>query len=481
MQDEYSAEINELCEPALEVLQAILARNESPPIAPGPLAREHMQRLTGVLGARGVGAKLALDEFREYLVPATTAINSRRYWGLVNCTPWPLAVWADLLVSAANNNAGATHQGPATHFAEQESLTTLRKAFGWSAAMHGLIVAGGSIANFQGALLMRHWAFPLWHITGSPDGLVYARIYVSAASHFSVVRALLMAGFGREQLRWVPQLPGGEMDAAELSRMIAQDLQIGCRPLAIFASAGTTGTGAIDPLQAIAGLAADHHLWLHVDACYGGAALLVPEVAPLLAGIERADSVAIDPHKWLYMPVACGAFFTRHRDLVRTAFAPDDSSYIPADDEHGYLQGLQTSRRSQALALWLVLRSHGTDRIAQAIARDIAHARMLETKLAALGYDVLEGRQLSIVCARAVEPALDAGQIEEVQERLALRIRDRGMLWFATTKVQGRTWLRFNFVNLRTQSEDIDLACAELEAVRHCVVAEIRAESTASR
>jgi aromatic-L-amino-acid decarboxylase len=372
------------------------------------------------------------------------------YAGLVISSALPVAALADLLVSAVNNNAGAWHQSRALLAAEEEAVSSFRRRLGLPTGAVGMTLPGGTFANLQGLVLARARAFP----DGPPP--LEARLYTSEAAHFSIERAARIIGLGRASIVAVPTTGRGAMDVDALAARVAADRAAGARPFAVAATLGTTGTGAIDPLPAIAELCRLEHLWLHVDACYGGAALLLDDSPREARALGRADSVAVDPHKWFFMPAVTALLFHRHPEVARRAFA-DAASYIPGrGDEEPWQMGIATSRRAAGLTLWLALRAHGWRPIAGAVARTVALTRRLEARLAAAGLRVLPGGALSIACARAEPPGLDPRALDRLQAEIAARVAATGRAWFATTRHGGLTWLRFNLMSFRTTERHVD-------------------------
>jgi aromatic-L-amino-acid decarboxylase len=237
---------------------------------------------------------------------------------------------------------------------------------------------------------------------------------------------------------------------------VREDRERGRQPFVVVANLGTTGTGAIDPLAEVADICRREALWLHVDACYGGAALLLSELRERFAGIERADSVAIDPHKWFFVPIAAGLLLTAQPHWGERAFAAAASSYIPQDCEREAWQwGLPTSRRASAITVWLTFRAHGWDAIRRAVRRNIAGMRDLEQRLSALGFEVLPDGELSVACARAPLPGSGPDEQDRLQARIAARVAASGLAWFSTVRHEGRVWLRFNVLNIHTEDAHI--------------------------
>jgi aromatic-L-amino-acid decarboxylase len=246
------------------------------------------------------------------------------------------------------------------------------------------------------------------------------------------------------------------MDADALERRIRRDREEGAAPIAVVATAGTTATGALDPLADIAAVSGEAGTWLHVDACYGGGAILLEPMRSRFAGIERADSIAIDPHKWFFIPVTAALLLTIHRDVAQRTFATTAGSYIPTDGEpDAWQRGIPTTRRSSGLAVWLALRAHGWRTIRGAVKSNIELTRLLEGLLAERGFRVLEGGELSIACARWEPRDLSAEAIDGLQDAITREVVSSGKAWFSTTRHAGRTWLRFNMVNLYTREHHV--------------------------
>jgi glutamate/tyrosine decarboxylase-like PLP-dependent enzyme len=434
---------------AAELFVSITRGLESRPVAPATTRSALRDRFAGTLGENGVGLLSVLDEFERLILPDCMTTPHPLYLGLVNSSPLPGAALADLLISALNNNGGTFHQSPAMTACEEEVVRFFLNLFGFPAGSDGMILPGGTFANLQAMVLARGRAFP--------DGeLCRPRVYTSEAAHFSVARAAYVAGIPQAGIVALPTRGRGEMIPETLAERIRQDRREGAIPVAVMATAGTTGTGAIDPLSAIADVCSRERVWFHVDACYGGAAILSEALRPRLVGIERADSIAVDPHKWFFIPVTAALLLTRTREEARRAFATKAGSYIPADGVlDAWQRGMPTTRRSSGLAVWMGLRAHGLAAIREAVERDIALMRLLEARLAAHGFRILEGGELSICCARFEPAGRSDAEIDALQARITSEVVASGTAWFSTVIHAGRTWLRFNLVNLHTRAEHI--------------------------
>lgn len=434
---------------AAELFASIERGLESRPVAPATPRSALQERFAGTLGENGVGLLNVLDEFERLVLPDCMTTPHPLYLGLVNSSPLPGAALADLFISSLNNNGSAFHQSPAMTACEAEVVRLFRDLFGFPAGSDGMILPGGSFANLQALVLARSRAFP--------DGeLRRPRVYASEAAHFSVARAAHVAGVPQAGVVAIPTRGRGEMIPEALAERIRQDRREGATPVAAVATAGTTGTGAIDPLAAIAAVCSQEQVWFHVDACYGGAAILSEALRPRLDGIQRADSLAVDPHKWFFIPVTAALLLTREREGARQAFATQAGSYIPGDGvPDAWQRGMPTTRRSSGLAVWMGLRASGLAVVREAVERDIALMRLLERLLAARGFRVLEGGEMSICCARFEAAGRSDAEIDALQTRITAEVVASGTAWFSTVLHAGRTWMRFNLVNLHTREEHI--------------------------
>ena len=435
----------------IQLYRGLESRRVDPGCSPDALA----QRFEHTLADEGVGLLGALQEFRDEVVPASMATPHPMYFGLVNCSPLPAAALADMLVSAINNNHGAFGQGPAAAAAEQELLRAFSSlCFGHEGAT-GMLLPGGTFANLQGLLLARTSQFPEWDRRGPRSVSRPPVLYVAESAHFSVARSAKAAGLGEDCVVSLPTEGRGAMRVDALVERIERDRREGRHPFAIAATAGTTGTGAIDPLDEIASVAEEQGLWLHVDACYGGAALLLEELKPRFSGIERADSIALDPHKWFFAPLTASLILVRDPEIEHKCF-DISASYIPHQEEmDSYRRGLPTSRRALSLTLWMSLRAHGWSAVRDSVQENIRLTRLLERELAEAGFRVLPDGELSMACARFEPRGLNAEAVDSLQADIARELVAGGQTWFATLLHAGELWMRFNLVNIHTRERHI--------------------------
>ena len=370
---------------------------------------------------------------------------------------------ADLLAAALNPNVGGWSLAPAATELELHLMRFMAEQFGLPAGAGGLMTSGGAASNLTAIKAARDARTDSDVRRDGVAGLGLV-LYASTEAHATIAEAADILGLGEAAVRAIPTDAGYSMRMDDLRRAVEDDILAGLHPFAVVATAGTTATGAVDPLPAVADLCAERGLWLHVDAAYGGAAMLAPELRPLLTGIERADSIAFDPHKWLYTPQSSACLLVRDpRHLRRSysidaAYVRDDARLSGRGTNIGEL-GPQWSRSWNALKVWLSLAAHGTDAYARRIAHDVELARYLDRRVRE--HPDLEPMcpvTLSIACFRYAPAAagLDDAALDALNERLMIAIRRDGRAFPSNAELGGRYCLRACLVNHRTEADDID-------------------------
>lgn len=376
---------------------------------------------------------------------------------------------ADLMASALNQNLAGWPVSPAATEIEIHLTTWLAQQFGLPPGAGGMMASGGAMANLTALKIARDQKA---RSDVAVDGVAAApplAVYTSAETHGVVVRALDMLGLGRRALRLIPVGRDMRMITGDLERAIEKDLKASVQPIAIVATAGTTHTGAIDPLPQIADIAQRHDLWFHVDACYGGAAVLSPELRPLLTGIERADSISFDPHKWMYTPLPAGCVLVRQLHHLGEAFA-FDTPYTYQDTERIFISGFKTmgpefSRAFMGFKVWLSLLAHGRKAYARRIAHDVELTQYLAERIRRHEeFELHEPVSLSICCFRFVPQdlatAVDGSHdeyLDLLNSRLMTEIQLDGRVWCSNAIIHERFYLRMCCVNYRTEAEQLDL------------------------
>lgn len=439
---------------------------------PDPVGVERAMWLSALdqpLPADGVGVDRVLDELSRFVVPYGPRIGQPGFTGWIENGPTTTGVLANLAATAA-----APHRYLLTAPAHLEGLALqwLQSLLGVPAGHQGLFSPGGSVANLVGLGAARQAAYEARGVDPAADGIDGpGRIYASVEAHHTIARSAAVLGLGRRSVHPIPVDDRQRVDVDAIERAIAADRVAGLVPVAIVGTAGTTNTGAIDPLDELADLARATDVWLHVDGAYGLLAACLPEMAPQFSGLARADSAIVDPHKWLSAPIGIGTTFVRDADLLKRAFTEGAAEYLEGSftseapesifDSLGadYADwGVELTAPARGMVVWAILREVGAEGVRAAVRRDLGFARRLVDRVrAAARLELLTEAELSIVCFRFVP----AGQSDEVAlealNREVLRRLHRDTPFVpSSTKVAGRFALRPCFINPRTTEADVD-------------------------
>ncbi|MFI0405987.1 pyridoxal phosphate-dependent decarboxylase family protein [Actinomadura sp. 3N508] len=402
---------------------------------------------------RPVSPEDVIDEVAGLLRATTVHTTHPRYFGLFNPTPTLMGVVGETLAAAFNPQMAAWSHAPAAVEIEAHLLRFLGGRLGYPPEqVAGSFTSGGAEANLTGVLLALTRTWPRYGEDGLRALPGRPVMYASAESHLAWLKIAHATGLGRDAVHLVPTGPDLRLDVQALARRVAEDRANGDLPFLVVATAGTTGAGAIDPLPELADLCADRGLRLHVDAAYGGAAALSDRLRPALNGIERADSITLDAHKWLSVPMGAGALLTTDGEglaetfRVTTSYMPDD---VP-DTVDPYTSSQQWSRRFMGLKLFLSLAVAGRAGYAGQLDHDAALADDLRDRLRATGWTIVNDTPLPVVCF--ADPA-DATW--DHHDALARRVVGSGRAWISPVKVAGRAALRACVISHRTTPADV--------------------------
>ncbi|RDI98054.1 aspartate aminotransferase family protein [Dyella solisilvae] len=416
------------------------------------------------LPEQGEGAQAALRRFEENYSALLSGSPGPRYFGFVTGGGTPASVAADWLVSVYDQNAQKNGDTCASAV-ELQALDMLKQLLGWPSSWTGVCVTGATMANYVGMALARQWVghqFGVDVATNGLHGLPRTPVF-SASAHSSTLKALSMAGMGRNAIQAMPQLRGREAcDVAALEQALRER---GDQPSIVVASAGTVNTVDFDDIAAIAELKQRYPFWLHVDAAFGGVAAASPGRRGLMAGIEAADSVTVDAHKWLNVPYDCAVAFTSHLPLQIEVFK-NHSDYLPAPEPtpDNFLHlAPENSRRFRALPLWMGLLAYGREGYAEVVERNCAAARHLGALIAGDGrFKLVAPVRLNVVCFAPV--GADAAAVALLQKALH---RD-GSAYVTPSVLHGEPMLRVAICNWRTTTEDMDRTFEALQRLLSC-------------
>ena len=435
------------------------ARPHQPPVSP-----QTLQMLTAPLPESGVGVSAALDD-AAWVLDESLSQARPRYFGYVGSSGLESAVLAEAL--AASHDVNMAAESEAAHLVERQTVQWVAQLVGFPAD-DGTVTSGGMLSNLTALTAARTRALPMSRVRGLEG--VQPVIYTSAEAHASVERAGELLGIGRAQVRAVPIDGARRMRPSDLRALISADIALEHRPIAVVATAGTTLTGAVDPIDAVADVCAEFGVWLHVDGAYGLPAASTPLAAPLFHGLTRADSVSLDAHKWLFVPKACGVLLVRDRASLVDSFRHDSAYMIEEEGfAHPVESTLEYSRPFRSLKLWTALRSHGADAFRQAITANIELARLL----ASIVRDhprlelLVDQPQLSIVPFRVTPRGGDV-DVNAHTMALARALQADGRVYVTSASIDGYACLRPCVVNFRTTEADIhELVAVALEVSDH--------------
>lgn len=450
----------------VDTLAEFLATIADRPVTPAESAEEVRSAFPPTrLPERGVDAGELLQRITPLLLDHSLYNGHPQFLGYITSSPAPLGVLADLLAATINQNCGLRDLSPAANEIELQTIDWLAELIGYPRPCGGIMVSGGNVANMLGFFAARKarlsWPVRSEGLSGHAQPLVYA----SRGTHTWLEKAVDVAGMGSGAVRWVDTDRDQRIDLGSLERLIEADRESGRQAFLVIGTAGNVSTGAVDPLASVADIAERHGLWFHVDGAYGAPAAMLPDGPPELSALHRADSVALDPHKWLYNPIEAACTLVRDPGALRDAFSYKPPYYQLGVDPSEvatdfYEHGLQNTRGFRALKTWLCIQQTGREGYTRRIGEDIDLARYL--------YDQVEKHpeldagtcHLSITTFRygpdALVGALADEQIDEINLRTLARVNASGEAFVSNAVLEGRQYLRACIVNFRTRREHID-------------------------
>ncbi|HEY4597369.1 MAG TPA: aminotransferase class I/II-fold pyridoxal phosphate-dependent enzyme [Thermoanaerobaculia bacterium] len=462
-----SAEMRALVQAALD---RIVARIESLPSQPVSDTRggfEVAQSLAEPLPETGTPVAELFDLFFDRAIPPTMNTTSPGYLAYIPGGGLFHAAVADLIADSMNRYSSIYASAPALARIEMNVIDWFCQIAGYPPEARGTLTSGGSLANWTALVTARRERLP--------ENFLGGVIYASDQAHHSVAKGAILAGFPEGNVREVPTDDLFRLRPDALEALIEEDRRRGLTPFLIVASAGTTNTGAIDPLPEIADLAERHKLWLHVDGAYGGCFLLTGEGKRALRGIERADSIVLDPHKGLFLPYGTGAVLIRDGQALRRAHSLT-GDYMPGmqddPDRVDFSQySPELSRPFRGLRVWLPFKMHGAVAFREQLEEKLALARLAADRLRGMeGIEMLAEPQLSVLAFRLAPAGMSESELEELNQRFRERINARQRVLLTPTRLRGKFALRICVLSFRTHRERIEMALEDIEAARREVL-----------
>ena len=462
--DRFRAIGHDLVDRIASLLESIPARPVTRDESPSTI-REALG-LDAALPQQGEDPAALIDAAARLIADHSLFNGHPRFFGYITSSPAPIGILGDFLAAALNPNVGGWLLSPAATEIETQTVRWIAELVGYPSDCGGLLVSGGNMANIVCFLAARAagagWDVRADGVSGGSRPAL--RCYGSAETHTWIQKAADISGLGTAGIRWIPTDDRQRMDVGALARQLAADKAAGDLPFIVVGTAGSVSTGAVDPLDAIAALCRELGVWFHVDGAYGGFAAALEDAPADLRALSEADSVAVDPHKWLYAPLEAGCALVRDRELLKRAFSYHPPYYHFAEQGTNYVDfGPQNSRGFRALKVWLALRHAGASGYRQMIARDIALSRAMAAAVAAHPELELVTQALSITTFRYVPADLrgDASEaaasyLDTLNRTLLDTLQRRGELFVSNAVVNNRYVLRACIVNINTTREDVE-------------------------
>jgi glutamate/tyrosine decarboxylase-like PLP-dependent enzyme len=479
---EFRALGKQLIDRIADFLESLPQRPVTPAESPSAV-REALSAERG-LPQQGENPELLLHRAADLLFDHSLFNGHPRFWGYVTSSAAPIGALGDLLAAAVNPNTGAWLLSPMASEIEAQTVRWIAEMLNYPADCGGIFVSGGNMANLVCFLAARQ-AKAGWDVRTAGMSGSRLRVYCSKETHTWIQKAADMSGLGTDAIRWIPADQHQQMDVGALREQIAQDLTGGDQPMMVVGNAGTVSTGAIDPLPELAAICREFDLWFHVDGAYGGLAAMLPDAPAALRGLDEADSVAVDPHKWLYAPLEAGCALVRNQDKLRDAFAYHPPYYHFGVEAINYFDfGPQNSRGFRALKVWLALQQAGREGYVKMISDDIRLARELFERIER--YAELEAmtHSLSITTFRYVPADLDSGDaqsadyLDKLNLELLTRLQNSGKVYLSNAVIDGKFALRVCIVNFRTSLADVEALLPIVVAAGKELDANMRAART---
>ena len=448
------------------IISAHAAQLETAPVTSKATPADLKAFFAESLPLEGTPAEKILEQFTAVVAPHAMQVPSPHYFGQFNPTPLAIGVWADALCSALNQNAGAWRNGPTSAMIEAQCIRWLCELIGYGANGFGTLASGGSEANLIALKLARDKAVADICARGVRVAGADLIVYGSEQCHFSVEKSLDILGMGRQSLRKIETDKQFHIHADLLRQAIESDRQAGRIPCCIVGLAGATSTGVIDPLPELATIARANNCWFHVDAAYGGGLAFSEKHKSKLDGIEQADSITFDPHKWMFVPFACGATLVRDGgDVLRRSF--DISPEYLSEDRGGadveydfFRYGQMGTRRFNALKLWMCFKGMGKRGYSETTERHIELTKYFAGRLDELpDFERVGQIETAVCCFRYLPPQirkLSGAEQDRMQQTLQQRIEKSGKAFFPSTILHGRRALRVNVNSYLTERRHID-------------------------
>lgn len=433
-----------------------------------PLPARVSAQFAAPMPRQAAPAEQVYEEFLSSIMPYPMGNIHPRFWAWYMGSGTIMGALADFLAATMNSNVGAGNH--AAKLVEEQVVNWMKELIGFPQDASGLLVGGASMANLVGLTVARNMraGFDV-RSRGLQAGDNKLVVYTSTEVHSCNQKAVELLGMGSDSLRKVPVDADYKLNIDALEAAIAEDRREGRQPICVIATAGTVNTGAIDPLNEVADLCARERLWFHIDGAIGAVAMLAPEVKPLLSGIQRADSIALDLHKWMHVPFEAGCALIRDRAGHRSSFSvtPEylsrETRGLAGGEEWFSDYGIELSRGFRALKVWMSLKEHGVDRYGQLMSQNIAQAKYLESLVQRhKDFQLMAPVSLDIVCFRYRPAVMSETALDKLNRDILIALQEQGIAVPSYTTVNGKGSLRVAIANHRSKRADFDLLIREI-------------------
>jgi aromatic-L-amino-acid decarboxylase len=452
--EEFRALGHELVDELTMLLGELRSPAERSVVPEQTVAEVHAALGDAALPGDGSPAETVLRDATDLLLDRSLLVGHPRFWGYVCGAPTPLGILGDLLAAGVNPNVGGYPLSPIATEIEQQTIRWIGELLGFPTG-DGILVSGGNMANFVAFLAARR-AKASWDVRADGTSAARLRVYCSAETHTWIQKAADMFGLGTNAIHWIETDEEQRLRTDALQAAITADRAAGDVPFLVVGTGGSVSTGAVDPLPELRRVCNEEDLWFHVDGAYGGFAACLPDAPADLLGLREADSLAIDPHKWLYAPLEAGAVLVRDPEALVETFAYRPPYYHMDDEGLNYFErGPQNSRGFRALKVWLTLRQAGRQGYVESIAEDCRLARLLY-ELCSNEPELEAGTcNLSIATFRFRPLGVDGEELDRLNEELLDRLQRGGEAFVSHAIIDGAYFLRACFVNFRTTEDDV--------------------------
>ncbi|WP_066505618.1 pyridoxal phosphate-dependent decarboxylase family protein [Abyssisolibacter fermentans] len=452
---------------AINVVEEYIKNISNEPVIPNIKREELYDIISSQMPLDGIGVENVIDDVKKNIVPYCTKIGNPKFLSWIITSPSPAGTIGEILNIGLNQVPFCFKSGPAATVIEETVISWFADMFGYNDKSGGILVSGGSTGTLTALSVAREA-----HLPGSmKKGLQGANkplvVYTSSVSHKSIDTAVSVLGIGSNFIRKIPVDSNFKMDINKLKKQVEEDRKLGYDPFCVVAQAGTSNEGAVDNIDGIADFCNEQNIWLHIDAAYAGGAILTERGKKLMKGIEKADSISTDPHKWFFIPVEVGCVLIKDREHLYNTYRVSDKEY-DADDPIEYMNyGIQFTRMSRAFKIWFAFRAYGINKLSEIIDQNLDLSQEFTDLIDKSDkWELLCPTQTSAVCFRYVPNSeCSDRQLNEVQSNIVKELELSGKAFLSQAVVNGKVAIRACFSNHRTSYEDLDFVFNTLSEI----------------